>query len=95
MPQAQVKAVRVALSPASHVTGRSLKETFGQVLTKSGFKNIDLSVDILDIEIICKSCDNRMITKFPLLNCPRCRSSDLEIILPQREFFITSIELNK
>ena len=85
IPRAKVQSVKASLSPLSHVTPESLKQAFESLLKEDGLEGIDLSVDILDIEINCKNCDNTLFTKRPLVKCPRCQHADLEIKLPEKD----------
>ncbi|MCM8831171.1 MAG: hydrogenase maturation nickel metallochaperone HypA [Candidatus Omnitrophica bacterium] len=84
--------VTVRLSPFSHVSAQTLKETFNQLLKGKDFKNIQLKILPLQLSLECKNCKKTAFITKKIFNCPFCNSSDINIRL-DKEFFVETIEV--
>ena len=85
--------VNVRLSPLSHVTPEGLKETFKVLVQNEHFsKNAVLNIKTMEFDVYCKECKKISKAAQPIFNCPRCKSSDLDI-QKEREFIIDSVEI--
>ena len=85
--------VNVRLSPLSHVTAEGLKETFKTLIQNELFaKNVHLHIKTMEFDVYCKECKKISKAAQPIFNCPRCKSSDLDI-QKEREFIIDSVEI--
>ncbi|MDD5044178.1 MAG: hydrogenase maturation nickel metallochaperone HypA [Candidatus Omnitrophica bacterium] len=85
--------VNVRLSPLSHVTPQSLKEAFKVAAESEHFPNeLKLSIKTMEFDVYCKECKKISKASAPIFNCPRCKSTDLDI-QKEREFIIDSVEI--
>lgn len=86
--------VNVALSPLSHVKPEGFRETFKQVLEHEakGLKNVKLNVRPMQFDLYCRACKKLSKVSEPTLECPECKSRDLEVEMG-KEFFVDSIEV--
>ncbi|MCM8787721.1 MAG: hydrogenase/urease maturation nickel metallochaperone HypA [Candidatus Omnitrophica bacterium] len=84
--------VTVRLSPFSHVSAKTLKETFKQLAEGKNFKNIELKVLPLQLLLDCKNCKRTVFIMEKKFICPFCNSSNIEIKM-DKEFFIETIEV--
>ncbi|MCM8760968.1 MAG: hydrogenase maturation nickel metallochaperone HypA [Candidatus Omnitrophica bacterium] len=90
----KIKSVRVALSPVSHVTPKTLEETFRTMAKNTPFSTVKLYVSPLKLGIKCEACKKGFMVERPTFICPECHSPSLNIIY-QKEFAIDSIECQK
>jgi hydrogenase nickel incorporation protein HypA/HybF len=85
----QIKAVSASLSPLSHVRPDTLAVTFNTMIKGTEFERIKLNLKILPLEIKCRACNHRTSIDKPIDACPKCHSSDLDI-LHSKEFAVDS-----
>jgi len=71
--------VNVRLSPLSHVRPEGLAETFKQVAESEGLSGVELSILPLEFSIKCRGCGLVSQHAQPVLNCPKCKSTDFDI----------------
>ena len=84
--------VNVSLSPFSHVTSEGLRGTFELLAEVEGFKNVNLQIKPLMLQISCKDCRNTFGSQQMTFHCPRCLSTNIDI-KREKEFSIDSIEI--
>ena len=82
----------VYLSPLSHVTPEGLRETFSMVAEDEGYKNVALSVNVLEFCIHCNRCRKSWKSAKPTFKCPECDSADFEFE-KYEEFYVDSIRI--
>lgn len=90
----RVVGVNVLLSPLSHVTAKTLSETFGQMAEGTDLEDIRLAVRSMAIKMKCNACGRYFPIEKPTFACPECRSSSI-VIADGREFLVESIETEK
>lgn len=86
--------VNVRLSPFSHVTPKTLQETFKEFSKETDFREVRLNIIPFEVTVYCKNCKNISKVSQVTLNCAHCASADLDIRI-DKEFFVESIELEK
>lgn len=91
---ANALSVNVKLSPFSHVTKEGLLNTYRELAKGSGFEHVRLNIEPLGQLLHCRNCKNNSTLTRPAVQCPHCRSQDIEIKL-DKEFIVDSIEINK
>jgi hydrogenase nickel incorporation protein HypA/HybF len=89
-----IKAANVSISPLSHVTPETLRETFAVMVKETPFKRIKLNIATLQLGIKCESCKKGFLVDRPTFECPQCHSQALNLIY-QKEFIVDSIETSK
>ena len=87
----KIKVAHVSISPLSHVTPETLRETFAVMVKGTPFAGIKLNVGILQLGIKCESCKKGFMVDKPTFECPQCHSKALNLIY-QKEFIVDSIE---
>lgn len=86
--------VNVRLSPFSHVTAETLRESFN-VLVKAGkFKSASLNIYTLELPLKCNNCERSVRIDKKVFECPFCGSADINIQM-DKEFFVESIEVER
>lgn len=86
--------VNVSLSPFSHVTSEGLKGAFELLAEVEGFKNVNLQVKPLMLQISCKDCGNNFKSQKMTFHCSRCLSTNIDI-KRDKEFSIDSMEIEE
>ena len=86
--------VNIALSPLSHVKPEGFKETFRHVLEQEAknIKNVKLNIKPMQFDLYCRACKKLSRISAPAVNCPACKSADIEFEM-EKEFFVDSIEV--
>ncbi len=90
--EGEMVCANVRLSPFSHVKPQTLREAFSLQAQTSGLKKASLNINLIEIEVKCRSCGRRFLLTSPLLCCRECQSTDLEVT-PGPEFFVESLEI--
>jgi len=90
----KIKVAHVSISPLSHVTPETLRETFAVMVKGTPFAGIKLNVGILQLGIKCESCKKGFMVDKPTFECPECHGQVLNLIY-QKEFVVDSIETDK
>jgi len=85
--------VNIALGPFTHVTQGGLRAAFQMLIKKEDFKNITLNINKNQAFIECKKCGYSAQISNPILACPKCQSTDLDI-KNNEEFLIQSVEID-
>lgn len=88
----RIKAVSVSLSPISHVTPKTLEETFRVMAKNTPFCKVKLAVSTLKLGITCESCKKGFMVDKPTFVCPACHGSSLNLVY-QKEFTVDSIDV--
>jgi hydrogenase nickel incorporation protein HypA/HybF len=88
----EITLVKAALSPLSHVTPESLEAAFRTVVKGTPMENVPLSIKTLQLGIRCDSCRNQFMVDKPTFKCPRCMSSNINVVY-SKEFSIDSIDI--
>lgn len=83
--------VNVRLSPFSHVSPETLRESFGALAGSERYGSVSIRVHPLGIQFACGSCKNTGTFTEKRFECPFCGSPDLDVRI-DREFFVESVE---
>ena len=86
--------VNVRLSPFSHVSAETLKESFNALVRDEYFKTASLKVHPLEIPFECGNCKRSGTITKKMFECPFCGSSDINVRM-DKEFFVESIEVER
>ena len=86
--------VNVRLSPFSHVSAETLKESFNVLIRNEHFKTAALKVHPLEIPLECGNCKRSATITKKMFECPFCGSSDINVRM-DKEFFVESIEVER
>jgi len=86
--------VNVRLSPFSHVSAETLKESFNVLIKNEHFKTASLKVLPLEIPFKCGNCKRSAIITKKMFECPFCGGADVDIQM-DKEFFVESIEVER
>jgi hydrogenase nickel insertion protein HypA len=92
LPEGKKIDINLKLSPLSHVKKEALKETFTTITKGTNLENASLNIEPSEIKVQCKECKEIFLTKEPVLKCPKCDSTDLDIDT-MNEYWIDSIEV--
>ena len=84
----------VRLSPFSHVSAETLKESFNVLIKNEHFKTASLKVLPLEIPFKCGNCKRSAIITKKMFECPFCGGADVDIQM-DKEFFVESIEVER
>ncbi|MFA6349305.1 MAG: hydrogenase/urease maturation nickel metallochaperone HypA [Candidatus Omnitrophota bacterium] len=84
--------VKVRLSPFCHVTADGLKGTFEMVAEIEGFKNVELEISPLLLNITCKDCGNVFEISKITFHCNKCMSTNIDV-KKEKEFIVDFIEI--
>lgn len=84
--------VNVRLSPFSHVTAETLRESFNVLVQGEKFKAISLNILPLELPLECKNCKRNTRIAKKVFECPFCGSADIDIKMG-KEFYVESIEI--
>lgn len=84
--------VNVRLSPFSHVTAETLRESFNMLAQGEKFKAARLNILPLELPLECKNCKRGAHIAKKVFECPFCGSADIDIKM-DREFYVESIEI--
>jgi len=83
--------VNVRLSPFSHVSAETLRESFNVLIKDGHFKTASLKVLPLEMPFQCGNCKRSATIAKKMFECPFCGSADINIQM-DKEFFVESIE---
>lgn len=86
--------VNVRLSPFSHVSATTLKESFNASVKNEHFQEVLINVLPLEIPFECDNCKRRDTITKKIFECPFCGSADVNIKM-DKEFFVESLEIEK
>ena len=84
----------VRLSPFSHVSAETLKESFNVLIKNEHFKTASLKVLPLEIPFKCGNCKRSATITKKIFECPFCGSADIDIKM-DKEFYVESIEVER
>ena len=84
--------VNVRLSPFSHVTAETLRESFNVLVQGEKFKALSLNILLFELPLECKNCKRSTRITKKVFECPFCGSADICIQM-DKEFFVESIEI--
>jgi len=87
-------SVNVRLSPFSHVSATTLKESFNALVGRKDFKTASINVLPLEIPFECGNCKRKATITKKMFECPFCGSADVNIAM-DKEFFVESLEIEK
>ena len=90
-PSEQI-SVNVRLSPFSHVSAETLRESFNMLIQGEKFNAVSLNILPLELPLECKNCKRSTHITKKVFECPFCGSSDIDIKM-DKEFFVESIEV--
>jgi hydrogenase nickel incorporation protein HypA/HybF len=76
----RLETIEIELGKMSNVLPEALEFCFHTYIEHSTFQNIRLKIKELNLNIYCKDCNNLFETPDFIFNCPKCISSNLEII---------------
>ena len=85
--------VNVRLSPFSHVSAETLRESFNMLVQGEKFKALSLNILPLELPLECKNCKRSTHITKKVFECPFCGSADIDIKM-SKEFFVESIEID-
>lgn len=85
--------VNVRLSPFSHVSAETLRESFNMLVQGEKFKAVSLNILPLELPLECKNCKRSTHITKKVFECPFCGSADIDIKM-SKEFFVESIEID-
>ncbi|MFA4981432.1 MAG: hydrogenase maturation nickel metallochaperone HypA [Candidatus Omnitrophota bacterium] len=86
--------VNVRLSPFSHVSATTLKESFNALAGNEDYKTASINVLPLEIPFECGNCKRKAVITKKMFECPFCGSADVDIKM-DKEFFVESLEIEK
>lgn len=86
--------VNIRLSPFSHVSAETLRESFNMLVQGEEFKAVSLNILPLELPLECKNCKRSTHITKKVFECPFCGSADIYIRM-DREFFVESIEIER
>ena len=86
--------VNVRLSPFSHVSAETLRESFNMLVQGEKFKAVSLNILPLELPLECKNCKRSTHITKKVFECPFCGSADIDIQM-SREFLVESIEVEQ
>lgn len=87
-------AVNVRLSPFSHVSPGTLRESFNMMASGQNYKNVSLNIFPLELPLECKKCQRSTKITKKVFECPFCGSADIYIQM-SKEFYVESITIDK
>ena len=87
-------SVNVRLSPFSHVTAETLRESFNVLVQGEKFNAASLNILPLGLPLKCKNCRRSTRITKKVFECPFCGSADIDIQM-DKEFFVESIEVER
>jgi len=93
-PDAGRISINARLSPFSHVTDTSLRESFDMLLKEEKFSSVSLNILPLELPLECKNCRRATRITEKIFECPFCGSADIDIRM-DKEFFVESIEAER
>jgi len=85
--------VEVGLSIFSHVSPESLRAAFSTLVERQGFRNIEISVAMTRPTMVCKKCSQETELAQPIFSCPKCQSTEFDIVNSE-EFSIRSFKID-
>ncbi|OBH84665.1 hydrogenase maturation nickel metallochaperone HypA [Mycobacterium scrofulaceum] len=90
----QVDVVRVRIGALRQVVPESLSFCWTLVRDAENMPEAELELECVDAEVSCRACGRRSeITSAWSIWCPRCDSSDVEV-LRGNEFLVTSLDVS-
>lgn len=90
----EIVLVKAALSPLSHVKPEALKETYHALVKGTPHERVSIRIKTLQLGIRCEACKKEYMIEKPVIKCPGCLSSDINVIY-QKEFTVESVEVAK
>ncbi|MGD9526803.1 hydrogenase maturation nickel metallochaperone HypA [Pseudonocardia sp.] len=87
-----VQTVRIRIGELRQIVPETLTYCWGLVTEGSALESSTLEIERVPLAIRCSSCDARTTLSSPILVCPECDGTTVEIVAGE-EFLITSLEL--
>jgi len=87
----RVRKVSIAFGQLVSIVPEIFESAFNVAVIGSLAENTELSVEILNVRLKCKSCGNDFLLDSNLFSCTVCGATDMDII-QGKELFIKSIE---
>jgi hydrogenase nickel incorporation protein HypA/HybF len=72
--------VKIQIGELVAVVPESLKFCYECLIEDTPYVNSKLIIEILPVSLMCKNCKYKFKTKKYFFTCPRCQSTDLEVI---------------
>ena len=89
----KITAVSASLSLMSHVKPETLTETFKAMVKGTPLDKIAIKITPRELGIKYRACKHEFMVDKPVTACPKCRSSDLNIVY-SKEFTVDSVEVD-
>lgn len=87
-----VRIVRIRIGELRQIVPETLTYCWGLVTEGSSLESSSLEIERVPIAILCVSCEARTTLSEPMLVCPECQGTTVEIVAGE-EFLITSLEV--
>jgi hydrogenase nickel incorporation protein HypA/HybF len=86
----EIKSITLEIGEMSDVVPKFIGEAWSAVKSTTDYPNCDMIINVIPAVARCKNCSFKDYVKNINFECPKCKSTDFEIVTG-REFLIKEI----